>query len=84
MAAYPATERIASFVAKATLDSVPPAAVAVAVAKIAITDNLSVALAGSQNDAGTIAARVAREEGAPEEACVLGHGFRASRGATRM
>jgi 2-methylcitrate dehydratase PrpD len=81
MAAYPATERIARFVAETTLDSVPPAAVAVAVAvaKIAITDSLSVALAGSQDDAGTIAARVVREEGPREEASVLGHGFRASR-----
>ena len=46
MATFPATERIARFVAEATLDAVPPAAVDVA--KTAFMDCLSVALAGSQ------------------------------------
>ncbi len=76
MTAYPATERIARFVAETTLDAVPPAVVDTA--KTAFMDGLSVALAGSQDDAGTLAARVAREEGAREEASVLGHGFRTS------
>ena len=69
MTAYPATERIARFVAETTLDAVPPAVVDTA--KTAFMDGLSVALAGSQDDAGILATRVAREEGAREEASVL-------------
>jgi 2-methylcitrate dehydratase PrpD len=76
VAAYPATERIARFVDETTLDAVPPAAVDTA--KAAFMDCLGVALAGSQDDAGSLAARAAREEGAREEAGVLGHGFRTS------
>jgi 2-methylcitrate dehydratase PrpD len=76
MAAYPATERIARFVADTTLDAIPPAAVDTA--KSAFMDCLGVALAGSQDDAGFIAARVALAEGAKEEASVFGHGFRTS------
>ena len=72
MAAFPATERIASFVAEVTLDTVPPAAVDTA--KAAFMDCLGVALAGSRDGAGTVAARVALEEGAREEASVIGHG----------
>ena len=45
MAAYPATDRIARFVAETTLDTVPP--IAVETAKTAFTDSLGVALAGS-------------------------------------
>jgi 2-methylcitrate dehydratase PrpD len=37
-----------------------------------------VALAGSQDEAGSLAARIALEEGAREVASVLGHGFRTS------
>ena len=76
MAAYPATERIARFVTETTLDRVPSAAVETA--KTAFMDCLGVALAGSQDDAGTLAARMVMEEGAREEASVLGHGFRTS------
>ena len=76
MAAYPATERIARFVVETTLDTVPSAAVDTA--KTAFTDSLGVALAGSQDGAGTLAAGIARDEGAREEASVIGHGFRTS------
>ena len=76
MAAYPATDRIARFVAETSLDTVPPAAVDTA--KTAFMDCLGVALAGSRDGAGTLAARVASEEGAREEASVIGHGFRTS------
>ena len=41
-------------------------------------DCLGVALAGSRDSAGTLAAQVAAEEGAREEASVIGHGFRTS------
>ena len=76
MAAYPATDCIARFVAETTLDTVPPTAVDTA--KTAFLDCLGVALAGSRDGAGTLAARVAVEEGAREEASVIGHGFRTS------
>ena len=76
MAAYPVTERIARFVGETTLASVPAAAVATA--KIAVMDSLVVALAGSQDEAGSLAARIARDEGAREQASVLGHGFQTS------
>ena len=76
MASFPVTERVARFVVETSLDSVPAAAVATA--KVAFMDLLGVALAGSQDDAGSIAARIAREEGAREEASVIGQGFRTS------
>ncbi|MDA1036558.1 MAG: MmgE/PrpD family protein, partial [Chloroflexi bacterium] len=47
-------------------------------AKAAFMDCLGVTLAGSMDEAGTLAARVALQEGALEEASVLGHGFRTS------
>ena len=76
MAVFPVTERIARFVVETSLDTIPAAAVETA--KVAFMDMLGVALAGSQDDAGSIAARIAREEGAREEASVIGHGFRTS------
>lgn len=76
MATYPVTERIAQFVTETTLAKVPSAAVHTA--KIALLDSLGVALAGSQDEAGSLAARIALEEGAREAASVLGHGFRTS------
>lgn len=76
MAQYPATERIAQFATETTLDAVPAAAVDTA--KTAFLDSFGVALAGSRDEAGTLAARAAREEGAREEASTIGHGFRTS------
>jgi 2-methylcitrate dehydratase PrpD len=76
MVVFPVTERIARFVVETSLDTIPAAAVETA--KVAFMDMLGVALAGSQDDAGSIAARIAREEGAREEASVIGHGFRTS------
>lgn len=76
MAVFPVTERVARFVVETSLDTIPTAAVETA--KVAFMDMLGVALAGSQDDAGWIAARIAREEGAHEEASVIGHGFRTS------
>jgi 2-methylcitrate dehydratase PrpD len=70
MAAFPATERIATFVTETTLASIPPAAIATA--KTAILDTLGVGLAGSRDDAGTIAAGMAEAERAREQASLLG------------
>src|SRR5579871_1950842 len=47
-------------------------------ARWAILDAVGVALAGSQVPPGIIAAEVAREEAAREEAAVFGQGFRSS------
>jgi 2-methylcitrate dehydratase PrpD len=76
MAVYPVTERLARFVSETTLVNVPTAAVATA--KVAVMDSLGVALAGSQDEAGTLAAHIVREEGSEEQASVLGHGFQTS------
>ena len=76
MAKSPATERVARFATETTLDAIPVAAVDTA--KTAFLDSFGVALAGSRDEAGTLAARAAREEGAREEASTIGHGFRTS------
>jgi len=76
MSAYPVTERIARFAVETRFDAIPAAAVATA--KMALQDCLGVALAGSRDEAGSIAAALAKAEGAKEEASVIGHGFRTS------
>jgi 2-methylcitrate dehydratase PrpD len=76
MSVYPVTEHLARFVRDTTLPKVPFAAVATA--KIAVMDSLGVALAGSQDEAGNLAAHIVREENAREQASVLGHGFQTS------
>jgi 2-methylcitrate dehydratase PrpD len=76
MTAFPVTERIARFVVETTLEKIPAAALATA--KTAVQDTLGVGLAGSQDEAGTIAARLATGEGAREEASLLGRQARTS------
>ena len=73
---YPATERIARFATQMEFADIPSAAVETA--KIGLQDCLGVALAGSADEAGSIAAGLARAEGAREESSVIGHGFRTS------
>src|SRR5687767_3857197 len=68
------TQRVAEFVVGTRFEDVP--ASAVAAAKGAILDAVGVALAGSQEEAGEVAAGLARDEGAREEAAVFGHRFR--------
>ena len=73
---YPATEHIARFATQMEFADIPSAAVETA--KIGLQDCLGVALAGSADEAGSIAAGLARAEGAREESSVIGHGFRTS------
>ena len=68
--------RIARFVADSRYDEVPAAALATA--RIAILDTLGVTLAGAREDSGHIVAHITRQEGASEEASVLGQGLRSS------
>src|SRR5436853_7879204 len=70
------TKRIADFVASTRYGDIP--AGALVSAKQVIMDNAGTAVAGSQDEAGSIAAEIAREEGAREEASVFGQGFRTS------
>ncbi len=72
------TRRVAQFIADTRFAGMPAAAVARA--KEAIMDSLGVAVAGAQDEAGTIAAELAREERAVEEAAVFGQRFRTSAG----
>ena len=70
------TSVIASFVLNTRYENLPPKAVDWA--KTAILDCLGVALAGSKEQSSRIAAQLAREEKAAEEATVYGHGFKSS------
>jgi 2-methylcitrate dehydratase PrpD len=70
------TRSIAEFVVAMGYGQIPAAAVEAA--KGAILDSIGVALAGSGDEAGRIAAELAREEGAKGEAAVFGQGFRSS------
>ncbi|MEE9550659.1 MAG: MmgE/PrpD family protein [Candidatus Binatia bacterium] len=70
------TEKIAKFVVGASLEDIP--AKALEVAKKDIFDCVGVTLAGSKETSGRICARLAREEGANNEATVLGQGFKTS------
>src|SRR5204863_3448638 len=47
-------------------------------AKTAVLDCLGVAVAGSREESSRIVARIAREDGAAQEATVIGHGFKSS------
>jgi 2-methylcitrate dehydratase PrpD len=68
------TRRVAEFVVGTRFEDI--LASAVAMAKGAILDAVGVALAGSQEEAGEVAAGLARDEGGREEAAVFGHHFR--------
>ena len=62
---YPATEHIARFATQMEFADIPSAAVETA--KIGLQDCLGVARAGSADEAGAIAAGLARAEGARED-----------------
>jgi 2-methylcitrate dehydratase PrpD len=70
------TRQVAEFVVGAAYDRIPP--LAIEKAKDAILDAVGVALAGSQDPAGRIAAEFAREEHPGDDAALFGHGQRAS------
>jgi 2-methylcitrate dehydratase PrpD len=72
----PATQRVAEFVVGLRLTQVPAAAVAAE--KGGILDSVGVALAGSREEPGRIAAELARDEGAREESGLFGHHVRSS------
>jgi 2-methylcitrate dehydratase PrpD len=70
------TREVAEFVAGLRYEQIP--AGALTAAKHAILDSLGVALAGSQDAVGRIAAELALEDRAREEAALFGQGFRSS------
>jgi 2-methylcitrate dehydratase PrpD len=74
-AAVKITQRLAEFVACTPSGDIP--AEAREQARRAFLDTLGVTLAGCREDAGRVAAEIAREQGGVEEASVLGHCFRA-------
>jgi len=71
-----ATAKIARFVAETKYEKIP--AKALETAKTAVMDCLGVALAGSKEECAKICAEIARQEGAKEEATVIGQGFKSS------
>jgi 2-methylcitrate dehydratase PrpD len=70
------TRTVAEFVARADLQNVPDRARAAA--RDALLDAVGVALGGSPESAGSIAAALARDEDARAESAVFGQGFRTS------
>ena len=70
------TAKIARFVAETQFEKIPSKAIETA--KIAVRDCLGVALAGSKEEDAKICAEIARQEGAKEEATVIGQGFKSS------
>lgn len=68
------TERLAHFISETLTTSIPPKAFQTA--KLAITDFLGVALAGSKEDAGNIIAEYALSMGGKELSGVIGKGFK--------
>lgn len=71
-----ATAKLARFVAETKYEKIP--AKALETAKTAVMDCLGVALAGSKEECAKICAEIARQEGAREEATVIGQGFKSS------
>ena len=69
------TQRLAEFAACTPSGAMP--AEAREQARRAFLDTLGVTLAGCREDAGRIAAEIAREQGGVEDSSVLGHSFRA-------
>ena len=76
------TERLAEFVASTPTAVIPPDAREQA--RRAVLDTLGVMLAGSREEASTKVAAFVREQGAAEEAAVLGHDFRAPANAAAL
>ncbi|MET0501470.1 MAG: MmgE/PrpD family protein, partial [Candidatus Binatia bacterium] len=70
------TAKIAEFVVNAKYETIPPKAIETG--KLAVRDCLGVALAGSKEEDAKICAEIARQEGAKEEASVIGQGFKSS------
>jgi 2-methylcitrate dehydratase PrpD len=70
------TAKIARFVADTQFEKIPSKAIETA--KLAVRDCLGVALAGSKEEDAKICAEIARQEGAKEEASVIGQGFKSS------
>jgi 2-methylcitrate dehydratase PrpD len=70
------TGKIARFVTETQFDKIPSKAIDTA--KLAVRDCLGVALAGSKEEDAKICAEIARQEGAKEEATVVGQGFKSS------
>jgi 2-methylcitrate dehydratase PrpD len=70
------TAKIARFIADMNYEKIPPRAIETA--KLAVRDCLGVALAGSKEEDAKICADIARQEGAKEEASVIGQGFKSS------
>ena len=70
------TRKIADFVEQTRFDSIPPDALEVA--KTALLDSVGVILAGSKEESARICAKLADEERSPQEATVIGQGFKAS------
>src|SRR5499433_1664360 len=70
------TAKIARFVAESQFEKIP--AKAIETAKLAVRDCLGVALAGSKEEDAKICAEIARQEGAKEEATVIGQRFKSS------
>ena len=70
------TAKIAEFVMNAKYETIPPKALETG--KLAVRDCLGVALAGSKEEDAKICAEIARQEGAKEEATVIGQGFKSS------
>jgi 2-methylcitrate dehydratase PrpD len=70
------TGKIARFVAETQFEKIPSKAIETA--KLAARDCLGVALAGSKEEDAKICAEIARQEGAKEEASVIGQGFQSS------
>ncbi|MDZ4347477.1 MAG: MmgE/PrpD family protein [Candidatus Binatia bacterium] len=70
------TAKLARFVAETKYEKIP--AKALETAKTAVMDCLGVALAGSKEECAKICAEIARQEGAKEEATVIGQGFKSS------
>ncbi len=68
--------RMAEFVLATELQRLPPAAVQMA--KIAVLDCLGVALAGSKETTAELCSQIAHQEGAQEEATVIGQRFKSS------
>jgi len=70
------TAKLSRFVAETKYEKIP--AKALETAKTAVMDCLGVALAGSKEECAKICAEIARQEGAKEEATVIGQGFKSS------
>lgn len=70
------TAKLSRFVVETKYERIP--AKALETAKTAVMDCLGVALAGSKEECAKICGEIARQEGAKEEATVIGQGFKSS------